>query len=126
MSDWREINVYFTDPNNPDTDGDGLLDGEEVFDYNTYPNNPDTDGDGYNDGFEVDNGYDPLDPNDPQQDESPDEPPDQPSDESPDEPSDEPQDQQPSISGYNMFLLLFCLPLVVLITYKKYEKSKNR
>ncbi len=110
----------------PDTDSDGLSDWREINVYFTDPNNPDTDGDGYNDGFEVDNGYDPLDPNDPQQDESPDEPPDEPSDEPPDEPSDEPQDQQPSISGYNMVLLLFCLPLVVLITYKKYEKSKNR
>ena len=48
-----------TDPNNPDTDGDGVLDGEEVsvvvdeennvHHYTMYsnPNNPDTDGDGY-------------------------------------------------------------------------------
>ena len=42
-----------TDPNNPDTDGDGLLDGEEVFQYKTDPLNPDTDGDGLSDGDEV-------------------------------------------------------------------------
>jgi len=40
-------------PTNPDTDGDGLSDGEEVNTYNTDPTNPDTDGDGLNDGEEV-------------------------------------------------------------------------
>jgi outer membrane protein OmpA-like peptidoglycan-associated protein len=44
---------YGTDPNNPDTDGDGLKDGEEVFKYHTDPLNPDTDGDGIPDGNEV-------------------------------------------------------------------------
>lgn len=42
-----------TDPKNPDTDGDGLSDGDEVFKYKTDPKNPDTDGDGLNDGDEV-------------------------------------------------------------------------
>ena len=42
-----------TDPNNPDTDGDGLLDGEEIKAYGTNPLNPDTDGDGLTDGEEV-------------------------------------------------------------------------
>ncbi|MDL1892158.1 OmpA family protein [Sphingobacteriales bacterium CHB3] len=42
-----------TDPDNPDTDGDGLKDGEEVRRYKTDPLNPDTDGDGLNDGDEV-------------------------------------------------------------------------
>jgi outer membrane protein OmpA-like peptidoglycan-associated protein len=42
-----------TDPHNPDTDGDGLTDGEEVNKYHTNPTNPDTDGDGLNDGDEV-------------------------------------------------------------------------
>lgn len=41
------------DPNNPDTDGDGLTDGEEVFEYLTSPFNPDFDGDGISDGDEV-------------------------------------------------------------------------
>ena len=75
-----------TDPANPDSDGDGLLDGFEVdngFDPltggdgpadpdgdgrtnlqeqadETDPNNPDTDGDGLNDGGEVDAGSDPF------------------------------------------------------------------
>ena len=44
---------YGTDPKNPDTDGDGLTDGEEVKRYHTNPLNPDTDGDGLTDGEEV-------------------------------------------------------------------------
>jgi hypothetical protein len=50
-------------PDNPDTDGDGLNDGEEVNTNNTNPLESDTDGDGFNDGFEVANaasGFDPL------------------------------------------------------------------
>jgi outer membrane protein OmpA-like peptidoglycan-associated protein len=42
-----------TDPLNPDTDGDGIKDGEEVKVYRTDPKNPDTDGDGLNDGVEI-------------------------------------------------------------------------
>jgi outer membrane protein OmpA-like peptidoglycan-associated protein len=42
-----------TDPRNPDTDGDGLTDGEEVLKYSTNPLNRDTDGDGLTDGEEV-------------------------------------------------------------------------
>ncbi len=42
-----------TDPNNPDSDEDGLLDGEEVNTYNTEPLVDDTDGDGLPDGAEV-------------------------------------------------------------------------
>ena len=42
-----------TDPDNPDTDGDGLSDGLEVNAENpTDPTNPDTDGDGLPDGVE--------------------------------------------------------------------------
>ncbi|MDK7272544.1 hypothetical protein, partial [Actinotignum schaalii] len=75
MSDGREKDLG-TDPKNPDTDGDGLTDGEEAgtdIDENgkparnedgtpkvddskatkTDPKNPDTDGDGINDGDEV-------------------------------------------------------------------------
>jgi len=51
-----------TDPSNADTDGDGLLDGEEVNIYHTNPLNPDTDGDTYLDGDEVRNGYNPNGP----------------------------------------------------------------
>lgn len=42
-----------TDPLNPDTDGDGLTDGEEVRVYKTNPLLADTDGDGLRDGDEV-------------------------------------------------------------------------
>ncbi len=44
---------YGTDPNNPDTDADGLLDGEEVKKYKTNPLKKDTDGDWLTDGEEV-------------------------------------------------------------------------
>lgn len=50
-----------TDPNDIDTDSDGLIDKIEVNVYKTDPLNPDTDGDGYNDGEEVRNKYDPND-----------------------------------------------------------------
>jgi len=42
-----------TDPNNPDTDGDGLNDGEEFLNYKTNPLVVDTDGDGLSDYTEV-------------------------------------------------------------------------
>ncbi len=42
-----------TDPLNPDTDGDGLNDGDEVRNYRTHPLKRDTDGDGLTDGDEV-------------------------------------------------------------------------
>ncbi len=93
-----ETNVYGTDPNNPDTDNDGINDGDEVTNgsdplnpcdpddsaaicqidtdgdgltdvyegiIGTNPNNPDTDGDGISDGDEVTNGSNPLDSCDP-------------------------------------------------------------
>lgn len=51
-----------TDPTNPDSDGDGLNDREEVRIYQTNPLIKDTDGDGYEDGAEVKGGYDPNGP----------------------------------------------------------------
>jgi hypothetical protein len=57
-----EEEVLGTDPNNPDTDGDGLNDGTEVRQYRTDPLNPDTDGDGLSDGDEVSSATDPLNP----------------------------------------------------------------
>jgi len=42
-----------TDPNDPDTDGDGLLDGAEVNTHGTDPLDRDTDGDSLSDGREV-------------------------------------------------------------------------
>jgi outer membrane protein OmpA-like peptidoglycan-associated protein len=61
LSDEDEINIYNTDPFNPDTDGDGLSDGDEVLIYKTDPTLRDTDYDGLTDGEEVNTyGTDPL------------------------------------------------------------------
>ena len=51
-----------TDPNNPDTDADGILDGGEIDITKTNPLKADTDGDGVKDGREIKNGTDPLNP----------------------------------------------------------------
>ena len=53
LSDGAEVNTHGTDPLNPDTDGDGLLDGAEVNTHGTDPLDPDTDNDGLTDGQEV-------------------------------------------------------------------------
>jgi hypothetical protein len=58
LSDEDEA-VMATDVVNPDTDADGLNDGEEVNIYGTDPLKPDTDGDSYLDGEEVKGGYNP-------------------------------------------------------------------
>ena len=58
LDDDREIDIG-TDPNNWDTDGDELGDGDEVTIWKTDPLNPDSDGDTYLDGAEVKNGYNP-------------------------------------------------------------------
>jgi hypothetical protein len=52
-----------TDPNDADTDDDGLNDGQEVKTYHTDPLDNDSDNDGYLDGHEVNLGRNPLDPN---------------------------------------------------------------
>jgi hypothetical protein len=56
LTDGEEVTTgldgYTTDPLNPDMDTDGLTDGEE-YANNTNPKNPDTDGDGLTDGDEV-------------------------------------------------------------------------
>ena len=52
LLDSEEVKIG-TDPYNPDTDEDGLSDGEEVKMYKTDPLNPDTDWDGLKDGAEV-------------------------------------------------------------------------
>jgi|GEM_PF-1325696 len=64
LIDRDEINVHKTDPENPDTDGDTLDDKEELDIYFTDPLIPDTDGGGVVDGFEVDNATNPLDASD--------------------------------------------------------------
>lgn len=63
LLDADELKVYGTDPLNPDTDGDGLTDGAEVNLHKTDPLDPDSDDDGLTDGAEVNvYGTDPLDP----------------------------------------------------------------
>jgi hypothetical protein len=60
LSDGDEVSKYKTNPLKADTDGDGLSDGEEVKKYGTNPLEPDTDGDGLSDGKEVKAGSNPL------------------------------------------------------------------
>ncbi len=55
----RQVDSTETDPNDADTDGDGLLDGVEVDVYQTDPMRSDTDGDGFADGDEISAGSDP-------------------------------------------------------------------
>jgi hypothetical protein len=53
VADGDEVNIYFTDPWVWDTDGDGISDGEELFGLLTNPLVWDTDGDGVGDGQTV-------------------------------------------------------------------------
>jgi hypothetical protein len=64
ISDDDEVLVTGTDQNNPDSDGDGLVDGVEVQNR-MNPLDPDMDKDGVPDGQEVDHGTDPLFPEQP-------------------------------------------------------------
>jgi len=50
-----------TDPLDPDSDDDGLSDGDEANVHGTDPTTSDTDADTFNDGYELRNGGDPLD-----------------------------------------------------------------
>lgn len=52
LTDWDEMHIYHTDPHNPDSDNDGLLDGLEI-EYGSEPNSADTSGDGILDGKAV-------------------------------------------------------------------------
>ena len=60
MLDGAEVEMG-CDPLNPDSDNDGLLDGEELL-LGCNPLNHDTDNDGFTDRFEIENGSDPADP----------------------------------------------------------------
>lgn len=62
LADGEEVITYHTNPLKPDTDEDGLSDFDEIKIWHTDPLNPDTDGDGFKDGAEVKNGYNPLGP----------------------------------------------------------------
>ncbi|UCG23423.1 MAG: protein kinase [Chloroflexota bacterium] len=65
LSDGDEALTRATDPLNKDTDNDILSDGDEVNLYGTSPLMADTDGDGVNDGVEAASQTDPLDALDP-------------------------------------------------------------
>lgn len=60
LKDGEEVHQYMTNPNKADSEGDGLNDGDEVKRYKTDPNKADTDGDGLADGDEVSRKTDPL------------------------------------------------------------------
>jgi len=63
LLDGEEVTVHRTDARDPDTDDDGLDDGDEVNVHGTYPLDRDSDDDGLDDGEEVNvHGTDPLDP----------------------------------------------------------------
>jgi len=67
IEEYENLNTYgsSTDPQNPDTDGDGIPDGSEVFGLYappimTDPTRADTDGDGFPDKFEIDSDSNPT------------------------------------------------------------------
>ena len=60
LSDGAEKNTYLTNPLVADTDGDTLSDGAEVNTYFTNPLKRDTDGDNWNDNEEIAGGTNPL------------------------------------------------------------------
>ena len=65
LKDGDEVLIYTTDPRNADSDADGLTDFQEIMTYRTNPKLGDTDGDRVNDGLEVSQGTDPLVPSPP-------------------------------------------------------------
>ncbi|MHA1251498.1 MAG: hypothetical protein ACTSRP_16020 [Candidatus Helarchaeota archaeon] len=65
LSDYDEVNIYNTNPNNSDSDMDNINDGDEIIIYNTNPLINDTDNDSFLDGDEVLNRYNPNDPKNP-------------------------------------------------------------
>ena len=53
LGNWEESNVFGTKPADPDSDGDGIVDGSEEYIYSTDPMAQDTDKDGLDDKFEI-------------------------------------------------------------------------
>ena len=53
LTDGDEVLIFHTDPSSVDTDGDGLSDSDELKSWHTNPNAVDTDGDGIADGREI-------------------------------------------------------------------------
>ena len=62
LKDGEEVLTYYTNPLKVDTDGDHLTDYDEVVKYHTNPIKADTDGDGLNDGEEITRKTDPNNP----------------------------------------------------------------
>jgi len=62
LLDGEEVLIYGSDPTLADSDSDSLYDGNEVHLYGTNPVLWDTDGDGFSDGEEIAGFSDPLDP----------------------------------------------------------------
>ena len=59
LSNDEETNLG-SNPDDPDTDSDGVTDYDEVKNYKTNILKADTDGDGKSDGYEIRRGLDPL------------------------------------------------------------------
>ncbi len=53
ISNWKEINIWNTNPLKKDTDGDKINDGDEINRHHTDPLKDDTDSDKLNDGEEI-------------------------------------------------------------------------
>ena len=62
LLDREEVETHQTNPLAVDTDDDGLQDGDEIQTHLTDPRNPDMDGDGRADGDEIAGGTDPRNP----------------------------------------------------------------
>ena len=62
LLDGQEVTLNKTNPLAPDTDNDGLTDGDEVLKHKTNPLIPDTDGDSLKDADEINRRTDPLNP----------------------------------------------------------------
>src|ERR1017187_3467218 len=63
LNNYEELMIYGTDPHNPDSDGDGISDGDEVHGTLGYVTNPllaDSDGDGIRDLLEIQTGSNPT------------------------------------------------------------------
>lgn len=59
LLDGEEVLEFGTDPTLLDSDSDGISDYDEIYSYGTNPNIPDSDNDGVNDGAELQAGTDP-------------------------------------------------------------------
>ncbi len=62
LKDGEEVFTYYTDPLKADTDGDNLTDYDEIFKHKTQPTRADTDSDGLNDGEELIRKTSPINP----------------------------------------------------------------